>query len=471
LDDYLNNRLRYDSDVRLRFVDLFCGIGGFHQALTTHADCVLACDIDENCRKVYQENFGIIPGNDIRIVKENVVDHDILTAGFPCQPFSKSGNQLGFLDKIRGTLFEDIMDIVRSKKPSVIILENVRNFESHDEGRTLAIVKGSLDEEGYYVREQILSPHQFGIPQIRQRIFIVALRKENVQDYEKFKFPEITNQDYNIDSIKCSDLSSGEEKLYAITNKQKRIFKHWNILIKAVLSKNKKFPAPTWAMEFDREYELDGKFPLTERTQQELFDELSKEQLVVEENLSKEELIAYYPPYIRTIKGSIPKWKRRFIKNNRKFWKENKNLVPKDWLAKTRSFEDTYQKLEWHVGKNAKTVNDYDIFKWMIHLRPSGIRVSKLNHIPALVAISQIPIIGPWGRKLTPREAANAQSFNHDFKLDENISVSYKQLGNSVNVDLVRLIFMEILKLNIKTRFNNTHSSQLKKQSHVDFIQ
>ena len=123
--------------MRLTFIDLFCGIGGFHQALTTHADCVLACDIDENCRKVYEENFGIIPGADVRVVKENVPKHDILTAGFPCQPFSKSGSQLGFLDKIRGTLFEDIMDIVRLKHPSVIILENVRNFASHDEGLSL----------------------------------------------------------------------------------------------------------------------------------------------------------------------------------------------------------------------------------------------------------------------------------------------------------------------------------------------
>ena len=328
-----------------------------------------------------------------------------------------------------------------------------------------------MDEEGYYVREQILSPHQFGIPQIRQRIFIVALRKENVQNYEKFKFPEITNEDYNVDSLKCSDLSHREEKLYAITDEQRRIFKHWNILTKAVLSENKKFPSPTWAMEFDREYELEGKFPLNKRTQQELFEELSKEQLVVDENLSKEELIAYYPPYIRTINRSIPKWKKRFIQNNRNFWKENKNLVPKNWLAKTRTFEDTYQKLEWHVGKEAKTEEDYDILKWMIHLRPSGIRVSKLNHIPALVAISQIPIIGPWGRRITPREAANAQSFNPNFKLHEHIAVSYKQLGNSVNVDIVRLIFMEILKLNIKPKSNNKHIFDLEKQKHADFIQ
>ena len=224
-------------------------------------------------------------------------------------------------------------------------------------------------------------------------------------------------------------------------------------------------------MEFDREYELEGKFPLNKRTQQELFEELSKEQLVVDENLSKEELIAYYPPYIRTINRSIPKWKKRFIQNNRNFWKENKNLVPKNWLAKTRTFEDTYQKLEWHVGKEAKTEEDYDILKWMIHLRPSGIRVSKLNHIPALVAISQIPIIGPWGRRITPREAANAQSFNPNFKLHEHIAVSYKQLGNSVNVDIVRLIFMEILKLNIKPKSNNKHIFDLEKQKHADFIQ
>lgn len=457
--------------MRLTFIDLFCGIGGFHQALTTHADCVLACDIDENCRKVYEENFGIIPGADVRVVKENVPKHDILTAGFPCQPFSKSGSQLGFLDKIRGTLFEDIMDIVRLKHPSVIILENVRNFASHDEGRTLDIVRGALIDEDYHVYQSILSPHQFGIPQIRERIFIVALNKEKIPNYNEFRFPKKTMEEYNINSLKSPLIPQKDKEKYKITKEQRMVFEHWSILIKAILSSDKKFPSPTWSMEFGRKYLLDGKFPLSSRTKKELIDELKNENIKVNQSWKKEDLINLYPPYIRSEKKIIPEWKRRFILKNRKFWHENKVLFPDNWLRKTRTFKETYQKLEWHVGGAAKNDQDYDIMRWMIQLRPSGIRVSKLNHIPTLVAISQIPIIGPWGRMLTPREVANAQSFNDDYKLHVNDTVSYKQLGNSINVEVVRAIFMEILKLEITPNMKKIVIENEDKSRHRDFIQ
>lgn len=457
--------------MRLRFVDLFCGIGGFHQALSTHADLVYACDIDTDCREIYSDNFNQIPATDIREGKENIPPHDILTAGFPCQPFSKSGSQLGFLDKIRGTLFEDVMDIIRMNNPSVIILENVRNFETHDNGRTLAIVRGALDSEGYAVKEAILSPHQFGIPQTRERIFIVALNKKLVPNYFDFKFPEPTGDSYTVENLKEKTLTSSEEEKYRITDEQKKVFSHWSKLIKPVLSNGKKLPSPTWSMEFGRTYSLDGIFPLENRTNKELYDELRNDNLIVNENMSKEELISLYPPYIRSVKQKIPSWKKRFILNNRNFWDENKSLPPKNWLKKTRAFKSTYQKLEWHVGKAAKNNEDFDIMKWMIHLRPSGIRVSKLDHIPALVAISQIPIIGPWGRRLTPREAANAQSFHPEYKLSESDSIAYKQLGNSVNVDVVRRILSEILKLEINLAENSISNKKPKVTKHIDFIQ
>jgi len=457
--------------MRLRFVDLFCGIGGFHQALSTHADLVHACDIDADCREVYGNNFDHLPGVNIRNGKENVPPHEILTAGFPCQPFSKSGSQLGFLDKIRGTLFEDIMDIVRANEPSVILLENVRNFETHDEGRTLAIVRGALDSEGYDVKECILSPHQFGIPQIRQRIFIVALHKGKVSNYYDFKFPEPTGEAYTVESLR-ENLHGGDgEENYKITEEQMVVFAHWSKLVKAVLSNEKKLPSPTWSMEFGRTYSLDGKFPLTNRTNKELCDELRKDNKKVTEGMPKEDLIALYPPYIRSVKQSIPSWKKRFIENNRNFWNENRGLAPKNWLKKTRTFKNTYQKLEWHVGDAVKDSDDYDIMKWMIHLRPSGIRVSKLDHIPSLVAISQIPIIGPWGRKLTPREAANAQSFDPEYKLSKTDSIAYKQLGNSVNVDVVRRILSEILKLNISPTDDIVSGDKTVKVKHEDFVQ
>ena len=450
---------------------MFCGIGGFHQALSEHADFIFACDKDEDCRNVYAENYRQTPAIDIRDTWQNVGKHDILAAGFPCQPFSKSGSQLGFKDKIRGTLFEVINDIVGVHKPAVILLENVKNFGSHDSGNTLSIVKGALHDQDYYVEDYYYSPHDFGIPQIRERIFIVGLHKDKVKNYRKFKPPEKQQLTYSVEKLKDDNLKDSDFDKYAVTKEQKKIFDHWSKLVKAVLSSGKKFPSPTWSMEFNRTYSLDGKFPLYNRTNKELVDELKSEGIKASIRAPKEDLIKLYPAYIRNLKGPIPKWKRRFIDNNRKFWKENSNLVSKGWLKKTRTFNETYQKLEWHVGKDAKNEDDYDIMKWMIHLRPSGIRVSKLDHIPALVAIAQIPIIGPWGRKITPREAANAQSFKPDFKFHKSDSVAYKQLGNSVNVDVVRAIIKEILKLDIHKKEIDAPDVKLVMGKHVDFIE
>jgi DNA (cytosine-5)-methyltransferase 1 len=457
--------------MRLRFVDLFCGIGGFHQALSEHADFIFACDKDEDCRDEYAENYGQIPSADIRDTWQNIGEHDILAAGFPCQPFSKSGSQLGFKDKIRGTLFEVINDIVGVHKPAVILLENVKNFGTHDAGNTLAIVTGALQDQNYHVKEYYYSPHDFGIPQIRERIFIVGLHKNKVGNYTEFKPPKKQQLAYSVEDIKDNDLKKSDFDKYAVTNEQKKIFDHWSKLVKAVLSSGKKFPSPTWSMEFGRTYSLDGKFPLYNRTNKELVDELKSEGIKASILAAKEDLIKLYPAYIRNLKGPIPEWKRRFIENNRKFWKENSNLVSKGWLKKTRTFNETNQKLEWHVGKDAKSEEQYDIMKWMIHLRPSGIRVSKLDHIPALVAIAQIPIIGPWGRKITPREAANAQSFKPDFEFHKSDSIAYKQLGNSVNVEVVRAVFNEILKLDINQKEVVAPDVEITMEKHVDFIE
>ena len=132
------------------FIDLFAGLGGFRLALESFgAKCVYSSEWDTAAQKVYEENFGVTPDGDITAVDEkDIPDHDILCAGFPCQAFSISGKQLGFEDS-RGTLFFDVARIAKEKKPKVVFMENVRNFASHDDGKTLQVVKATMEELGY----------------------------------------------------------------------------------------------------------------------------------------------------------------------------------------------------------------------------------------------------------------------------------------------------------------------------------
>jgi len=171
----------------LRFVDLFAGMGGFHHALSSLGhECVFASEIDDELRELYARNFPesqkTIYG-DIREFKTQVPRHDILCAGFPCQPFSKSGFQNGRRDRTRGSLFHEIIAILKKHQPPYVILENVGNFERHNNGRTWSIVRASLTDLGYEVRgtthvatggHGLISPHHFGYPHTRERFFILA---------------------------------------------------------------------------------------------------------------------------------------------------------------------------------------------------------------------------------------------------------------------------------------------------------
>ena len=139
--------------------------------------CVFSCDINEDCRKTYNENYGEMPLGDICKISEktDIPEHDILCAGFPCQPFSISGKQKGFQDT-RGTLFFEICRIIKEKRPKVVFLENVKHLVHHDSGNTLKVILKKLEELGYDVEWKVLNASNFGVPQNRERIIIVASR-------------------------------------------------------------------------------------------------------------------------------------------------------------------------------------------------------------------------------------------------------------------------------------------------------
>src|SRR6266566_1834953 len=160
----------------MRFIDLFAGLGGFHLALRDLGhECVFASDVDETLRKLYEKNFGMVCSGDIRDVDERKIpDHEILCAGFPCQPFSKAGSQPGLKDPKLGELYLEILRVIQHRRPKYLILENVPNLEYHRKGRLWQTLKSLLENEGYKVAIETISPHQFGIPQIRTRIYIVG---------------------------------------------------------------------------------------------------------------------------------------------------------------------------------------------------------------------------------------------------------------------------------------------------------
>lgn len=378
-----------------KFIDLFSGIGGFHQALKQlGGECVFASDIDPFCNKVYQKNYGLSSDVNIRDVKEeDIPAHDVLCAGFPCQSFSKAGKQAGLDDQTRGTLFFEIVRILRHHHTKYIILENVRNLVAHDNGNTWRVIQESLRELGYRTTESplILSPHQFGIPQIRERVIILGkYEPDNVDEPLEVNFGIKLKKENN--TIYDVVLNEKADASYSISEYEEKVLTAWDEFYKGVSLKIIGFPV--WADYF-----------------------------------------RYTGDY-----SEYPAWKAEFIRKNVKLYEDNKIFIDQ-WFAKyndLKDFSPTHHKFEWQCGTAINSV-----WEGIIQFRPSGVRVKVPNCFQALVAIVQIPVIGKYKRRLTVEEAARLQSFPVDSKQnrfvpDENRAQAYKQFGNSVNVEVIR---------------------------------
>ncbi|MBR3145095.1 MAG: DNA (cytosine-5-)-methyltransferase [Clostridia bacterium] len=171
---------------KVRFIDLFAGIGGIRLGMESQGfECVFSSDINKECQRTYQANFGEYPAGDITLIDENdIPDHEVLCAGFPCQPFSISGKQKGFEDT-RGTLFFEICRILHKKKPPVVFLENVKHLVHHNRGKTLTVIIQQLEELGYNVSWKVLNGADFGIAQNRERIIIIGHLNGKPFDFSK----------------------------------------------------------------------------------------------------------------------------------------------------------------------------------------------------------------------------------------------------------------------------------------------
>lgn len=174
-----------------KFIDLFCGLGGFRIAFEKlGGKCVFSSDIDEPVQKTYAMNFGETPQGDItKIESKDIPEHDILCAGFPCQPFSTAGKRLGF-DDTRGTLFFEVARILKDKKPTGFVLENVKGLTNHDGGNTLEVILNTIDEIGYDCKFEVLNAKNYNVPQNRERWYCIGVRKDSGIDINSFVFPE-----------------------------------------------------------------------------------------------------------------------------------------------------------------------------------------------------------------------------------------------------------------------------------------
>jgi len=418
-------------------------------------DCKLAVELDDACRLVYERSFrkddaDFVLLKNIREITRSVIDdetslrsseeigvlvpdHDVLCGGFPCQPFSKSGEQAGFRDRTRGTLFLDILQIIEAKRPGYVFLENVRNLAGPRHTETWRTVVESLAAQGYRVLKTplVFSPHFLppdlgGAPQVRERVFICGVREDleakHLLDIAEFNEALREKRFWNPEHWSISDYLLADSKIerleqYKISSDEETYLEAWNYLVENIASET--LPGfPIWAFAFTEVPEL---------------------------------------------RDSMPTWERTFLEKNAQFYSEHKSFLDDflkmKWGAKSMTVNDfprSRQILEWqarrrHPSRKGRTLRDL-----VIQFRPSGIRVKPPTYLPALVAITQTSVVGPSlrrnatkYRKLTPVEASRLQGIPDYVYASSPVSDkdAYKQLGNAVNVGIIKAVASILLRI------------------------
>lgn len=410
------NEQQDPSSSTLTFIDLFCGIGGFHQALRNMGmSCLLACDINRDCRNVYEMNYGIKPAEDVRkLCPEKMHDFDVLCGGFPCQPFSKAGHQKGLQDK-RGNLFFVVCDIIRAKRPGYVILENVRNIASHDRGRTWQTIHRTLTDLGYltYEKPVVLNARHFGIPQNRERVIIMAKRQDLGQLPSLPRLPRLKDIRTCLDEI--LDTTGPFQPIEGKVAATETV---WESFLQILSNHGITIPRfPIWTDWWD------GDGIGTSVTKKVRGKTDAENQALIRQRQD-----AFYAKY------------RQWIDKNRAFYRENQQIL-EPWLRTSRAtpgWSGTMRKFEWQVRDPKVTTLKQALWS----TRSSGIRVKDLDYAPTLVAMaSMIPIYGPGSRYLTPRECLRLQSFPETFVPATGNHITdkqtYKQAGNAVNVRMI----------------------------------
>jgi DNA (cytosine-5)-methyltransferase 1 len=406
------------------FIDLFAGIGGFHAALAALGGrCVYASEIDPEAKVVYKTNWHHEPDGDITEAANDdrvtVPSHDVLAAGFPCQPFSKSGYQRG-MDEARGTLFWNIARVLEERRPSVVLLENVRNIAGPRHRHEWDVIIRTLRDLGYRVSDEpavftphLLPPSRGGRPQVRDRVFIAAsyvgedaaedelradppVRRVGVDGWD----PNRWDLARHLPLDAAHAVAAGHD--YGLSASERRWIDAWNDFVVTLWEERegRRLPGfPIWADAWVHIDDLD------------------------------------VPP-------DTPTWKRDFLIKNAALYTEHQDAIDA-WLARWNHLADfpaSRRKLEWQAQDTAQ------LWDTVMHLRPSGIRAKRPSYVPALVAITQTSIVGPRDRRLSPREAARLQGLPEWFDFGaQSDAATYRQLGNGVNVGVAYHVLRSLI--------------------------
>lgn len=424
-EDNRKKKIDDESNANFRFIDLFAGIGGFHQAMRfLGGECVMAAEINQACVDTYNLNFKTLEGGVRGDVKEidptSIAPFDVLCAGFPCQPFSKAGLQQGFSDKTRGNLFYSIMDILDAHDEcKFVVLENVRNLA--DKTENWEVIHTELLKRDFIITQKplILSPSDFGIPQIRERVYILGIKKDGCSAEIQEK-GYIEPSDLNVDKYKkkcklgdaLTLLEDNVSREYQISAEQALMIQAWDEF--RIGTGIKVIGFPLWISCFG---------------------------VGIDDTDVLKNSLEY---------DDMPNWKKRFVDKNREFYLEHRDFID-PWIIKFDMMNriKLYQKFEWNCGEDVQNMHDS-----IIQIRQSGIRVKRTTYFPSLVAIVNTPII--WDnnmnayRHITPREAANLQKFDQRYKFTGTDKQIYRQLGNSVNVRILKILCKNLFELRLK---------------------